>query len=640
MSLDVQHRASQQSYAASQSHYSELAPGIPNELTQTSGRLAYGDGDDGESDFLSDESLRAITGRNDLSQVSYCELIVDTSEVSLFELGEKLPNLHELRVNSSVVPCIRDLGTKLKQLRILWISRSMLSDLGGCAALPELQELYASFNDVADCSPLAGCENLRCVDLESNRVEDLALVENFAFCAELHTLNLLGNPVSRGSRAKYRHEVAVAVPSLKTLDDEPVTDAERSESIAENEAEGEPSTTSNGGAETEDGDNAGDDELAALAAERDAAARELELVSDGIKYARVGFDDPNSWDVFGALPAAANTSSAPGTSHGGGMDRPRTAMVLPPRPGTAARILSTNFAAGGAGGPSALRPTTSYGFGPLARSRPGTSAGSRPGTAFATTSAPPSGTGGRNLYWRKHAIDFSVGGNRSAADEDEQAGESELTYGGDEVVGGNAAALLRRRRAAREESQQGDDNASASRNPSSDSLDHDSLLTELRNWKLETSRIVLMDEKDMDMMAHDILRGPSPPGTSGGGGEAEVLTLGDDNGEDVTEEDDGADEDEETESYPAPKIISSSMLSGDEQERVAAEPADADDSLEAAEAAAAAATSAAADDDDPDGLHSFHIPLEFRGHRPVGRLRPHHLGSDRPASRDGGAATS
>ena len=36
-----------------------------------------------------------------------------------------------------------------------------------------LRELYASFNEVEDCSPLAQCELLETVDLEGNRMATL-----------------------------------------------------------------------------------------------------------------------------------------------------------------------------------------------------------------------------------------------------------------------------------------------------------------------------------------------------------------------------------------------------------------------------------------------------------------------------------
>ena len=551
-----------------------------------------------EDAYLSEEQLRQVTGKADLNAVTFVELIADTSALSLSELGAKLPHLQELRLNSSVVPCLRDLGTQLKQLRVLWISRSLVSDLSGCAALPKLQELYASFNDVEDCGPLASCEELSSVDLESNRVQDLASVENLAFCSELHALNLDGNPIARLGRTWYRRSVAQAVPTLKTLDDEPVSDEERTQPPGA--AQSQDAGDSAGAPSTSAGDEGGD-ELTKMRELMHAYNSELDLVSDGIKYARVGFDDPNAWDMFGALPSTASSASAPGTSHGAAAMRPRTAMVLPPRPGTAARLL-----AGGGGGASALRPTTSYGMGPLARSQ----AGSRPGTAFATTSAPPSGKGGRTLFWRKNDFESTTG----TADE---TAESELTQGG-EMTGGGAAALLRRKRAAQEEEvpagadEDGGESAGVS-------LDHDALLTELRNWKLETSRLVLLDEEGPE----ELLRPPSPPVEGGSPSQAEVLTLGE--GDEGTEEEE--EEGEGEHAIPAPTHV---LMGGAEASAPAEDlgdegsPSCASDHPDAELRAVVASAELDAS--------SFHVPLEFRGARPVGRLRPRDV---RPPSREG-----
>lgn len=50
-----------------------------------------------------------------------------------------VPNLTELKLEDSVVPCIRDLGTGLHALKILWMPRCKLGELDGLAALQNLQ---------------------------------------------------------------------------------------------------------------------------------------------------------------------------------------------------------------------------------------------------------------------------------------------------------------------------------------------------------------------------------------------------------------------------------------------------------------------------------------------------------------------
>ena len=107
-----------------------------------------------------------MTGVNDLKKVEYLEMIVDTSETSLGNFGIYLPNLKQLKLNGSHVPRIRDLGTSLIHLRVLWLSRSSLVDLDGIPTLNNLRELYLAYNEINDISPCSMLENLECLDLE------------------------------------------------------------------------------------------------------------------------------------------------------------------------------------------------------------------------------------------------------------------------------------------------------------------------------------------------------------------------------------------------------------------------------------------------------------------------------------------
>lgn len=60
----------------------------------------------------------------------------------------------------------RDLGTSLANLRVLWLSRSGLTDLDGIPTLNSLQEIYLAYNEITDLSPCSLLENLKCLDLE------------------------------------------------------------------------------------------------------------------------------------------------------------------------------------------------------------------------------------------------------------------------------------------------------------------------------------------------------------------------------------------------------------------------------------------------------------------------------------------
>lgn len=102
---------------------------------------------------------------------------------------------------------------------MLWLARCGLTDLDGIGSFPALkvglwcpglgrgcqakpwlsplppQELYVSFNNVSDLSPLCLLQQLEVLDLEGNSVEDLGQVRFLQLCPRLATLTLEGNLV-------------------------------------------------------------------------------------------------------------------------------------------------------------------------------------------------------------------------------------------------------------------------------------------------------------------------------------------------------------------------------------------------------------------------------------------------------------
>lgn len=132
---------------------------------------------------------------DDLALVDHLEMIVDTSETSLGNFGIYLPLLRQLKLNSSHVPRIRDLGTSLINLKVLWLSRSSLVDLDGIPTLRNLEELYLAFNEITDLSPCSMLDNLKCLDLEGwdqwslSECQEMILIYTllyFCFCQESH----------------------------------------------------------------------------------------------------------------------------------------------------------------------------------------------------------------------------------------------------------------------------------------------------------------------------------------------------------------------------------------------------------------------------------------------------------------------
>lgn len=84
----------------------------------------------------------------------YLELSVDTSVTSLGNFGVYLHHLTQLRLYNSYIQSIRDLGTSLNLLKVLWMARCQLRDLDGLAALPSLQVIVSSMLQLALCNIL------------------------------------------------------------------------------------------------------------------------------------------------------------------------------------------------------------------------------------------------------------------------------------------------------------------------------------------------------------------------------------------------------------------------------------------------------------------------------------------------------
>eukprot|EP01063_Lacrimia_lanifica_P041441 TRINITY_DN9679_c0_g1_i1.p1 TRINITY_DN9679_c0_g1~~TRINITY_DN9679_c0_g1_i1.p1 ORF type:complete len:560 (+),score=112.56 TRINITY_DN9679_c0_g1_i1:124-1803(+) len=174
----------------------------------------------GEVDYLTDEALRTASHSRDLTNVTKLDLQLDTELTMIGDLGRRLPCLRQLRLNGSNIPCVRDLGTSLDCVTVLWMSRCNTTSLAGISALRHLEELYCAFNYVEDISPLGGLPELSTLDLEGNQLQDPEDLQVLAPCEKLSCLTLEGNPAAR--EAGYRRRVAECLPGIVVLDDEEV----------------------------------------------------------------------------------------------------------------------------------------------------------------------------------------------------------------------------------------------------------------------------------------------------------------------------------------------------------------------------------------------------------------------------------
>eukprot|EP00056_Hartaetosiga_gracilis_P021560 m.24857 g.24857 ORF g.24857 m.24857 type:complete len:571 (-) comp9142_c0_seq1:19-1731(-) len=175
-------------------------------------------------EYVTEERLVEASGEEDLEKVEYIELQADTSKNSLGRIGQLLPNLKELRLSGSNISTIRDLGTSLRNVTVLWLAKCNLSDLNGISMMPSLQELYLAFNHISMCAPLSICENLQIIDLEGNNISDISQVEFLGLLPSLSSLTLEGNPFINSCKSVkvYRERVFQALPTLSSLDDVPI----------------------------------------------------------------------------------------------------------------------------------------------------------------------------------------------------------------------------------------------------------------------------------------------------------------------------------------------------------------------------------------------------------------------------------
>ncbi|KAM8940215.1 leucine-rich repeat-containing protein 56 [Pelodytes ibericus] len=186
-------------------------------------------------EYLSTTKLRALTGVEDLREVKTLQMCVDTREHTLgnfgegYFLGNYMPNLKQLKLNNSLILSVRDLGTSLSNLEVLWMSRCGLTDLDGISSLCSLKELYLAYNDVSDLSQVSMLEHLEILDLEGNNLEHISELQYLALCMNLTTLTLEGNPIcvrpsseaTESSDYNYRSVVRNIIPHLHILDDVP-----------------------------------------------------------------------------------------------------------------------------------------------------------------------------------------------------------------------------------------------------------------------------------------------------------------------------------------------------------------------------------------------------------------------------------
>ncbi|XP_068022783.1 leucine-rich repeat-containing protein 56 [Melanerpes formicivorus] len=185
-------------------------------------------------EYLSPRKLRALAGVDDLQAVTALEMQVDTTDSSLGSLGAYLPRLRELKLNGSLLVSVRDLGTTLSHLQVLWLAGCGLSDLDGISSCSSLRELYVGYNHISDLSQLPWLDHLEVLDLEGNHIEDINQMQYLGLCGKLRCLTVEGNPICLRPTAEaaeepgynYRAAIRKLIPHLEYLDAAPAGQTE------------------------------------------------------------------------------------------------------------------------------------------------------------------------------------------------------------------------------------------------------------------------------------------------------------------------------------------------------------------------------------------------------------------------------
>ncbi|KAJ0029661.1 hypothetical protein NQD34_004658 [Periophthalmus magnuspinnatus] len=172
------------------------------------------------------DTLELLCGTQELSEVTSLEMCLNTQDNTVGNFGAYLPKLEQLKMNNSVIKSIRDIGSSLSQLQVLWMPCCCLEDLDGISSLSTLRELYLAYNKVSDLSQVGMLENLHILDLEGNDVDDLVQIQFLGLCTKLQNLTLDGNPICKSPNptvlqtADYSYPAAVRelIPQLRYLD--------------------------------------------------------------------------------------------------------------------------------------------------------------------------------------------------------------------------------------------------------------------------------------------------------------------------------------------------------------------------------------------------------------------------------------
>lgn len=173
---------------------------------------------DKEAEMIDNDALMEYDGGKDFTMVESFEAVADTTDLTLSFLGDLFPNMEKLRLNNSKIASIRDISTRLVNLKFLSLAHCGITSLDGISVLSaQLEELYLAFNHISELTELMSLDKLTVLDLEENEISKLDDIEILKCCGALRALTLAGNPAAASE--SYKPDVARLIPQLVYLDE-------------------------------------------------------------------------------------------------------------------------------------------------------------------------------------------------------------------------------------------------------------------------------------------------------------------------------------------------------------------------------------------------------------------------------------
>jgi dynein light chain 1 len=114
----------------------------------------------------------------------------------------------------------------LPKIEILSLGRNLIKKISGLEEIgATLRELWISYNQITALDGLSCCPKLEVLFISNNKIKDLVELRKLSQNPSLANLTLVNNPIyDNVARSEMRLNVLAAVPQLRVLDGELLTD--------------------------------------------------------------------------------------------------------------------------------------------------------------------------------------------------------------------------------------------------------------------------------------------------------------------------------------------------------------------------------------------------------------------------------